>query len=52
MKWVEGYLSFRGRIGREDWVGQAKKLASGAETEFSKRVDAGEVESSREEGDE
>ena len=52
VKWVEGYLSFRGRIGREDWVGQAKKLASGAETEFSKRVDAGEVESSREEGDE
>jgi len=52
VKWVEGYLSFRGRIGREDWVGQAKTLASGAETEFSKRVDAGDVESSREEGDE
>lgn len=45
--WVGGYLAFPGRIEREDWIGQAKQLASGAETEFSKRVDAGEVESSR-----
>lgn len=49
--WVEGYLSFPGRIEREDWIGQAKTLASGDETEFSKRVDAGEVESSKDEDD-
>jgi NADH-quinone oxidoreductase subunit E len=50
--WVEGYLSFPGRIEREDWIAQAKALAAGEETEFSKRVDAGEVESSMdEEGD-
>lgn len=30
-------LNFKGRIGREDWVAQAKILASGGETEFSKR---------------
>ena len=27
VKWVEGYLVFRGRIEREDWVGQARALA-------------------------
>ena len=45
--WVNGYLSFSGRIEREDWIAQAKLLAAGAETEFSKRVDKGEVESSK-----
>lgn len=45
--WVEDFMSFPGRIEREDWIGQAKLLASGAETEFSKRVDAGEVSSSK-----
>ncbi|MEO1660417.1 MAG: NADH-quinone oxidoreductase subunit NuoE [Pseudomonadota bacterium] len=49
--WVEASLSFPGRIGREDWIAQAKLLAEGAETEFSKRVDAGEVESSLDEGE-
>ena len=44
--WVEDSMSFPGRIEREDWIAQAKVLAEGAETEFSKRVDAGEVESS------
>ncbi|MEM9279722.1 MAG: hypothetical protein AAGA76_14215 [Pseudomonadota bacterium] len=39
-------LSFPGRIEREEWVKQAKVLASGGETEFAKRVDNGEVESS------
>ena len=32
-----------GRIRADDWVGQAKILASGQETEFSHRVDKGEV---------
>lgn len=36
--WVDNYLSFKGRIDREDWIGQAKMLAAGGETEFSKRA--------------
>ena len=37
---VDPYLeSFRGRISRDDWVGQAKILASGGTTEFSGRYD-------------
>ena len=39
-------LSFPGRIEREDWVGQAKKLAKGQTTDFAKRVRAGSVSSS------
>ena len=39
-------LSFPGRIEREDWVGQAKKLAKGETTDFSKRVKSGAVASS------
>ena len=49
--WVEDSMSFPGRIEREDWIAQAKTLAEGDETEFSKRVDAGEVESSKDEGE-
>lgn len=49
--WVEDFMSFPGRIEREDWIAQAKLLAEGEETEFSKRVDAGEVDSSKDEGD-
>lgn len=47
--WVGSYLAFPGRIEREDWVGQAKLLARGEETEFSQRVDRGEVETSQDE---
>ncbi|WP_082542475.1 MULTISPECIES: ATP-binding cassette domain-containing protein [unclassified Mesorhizobium] len=43
---AEAYLAFDGRIAREGWVAQAKTLASGKETEFSRRVDAGKVETS------
>ena len=46
--WVEDHLSFPGRIEREDWIAQATALAAGKETEFSKRVDAGDVPSSKE----
>ncbi|MEO9969286.1 MAG: NADH-quinone oxidoreductase subunit NuoE [Hyphomonadaceae bacterium] len=49
--WVEGSLSFPGRIQRENWIAQAIELAQGGETEFSKRVDKGEVASSKSEGD-
>jgi len=45
--WVDSHLAFKGRIKREGWVEQAKKLARGEETEFSKRVEAGEVISSK-----
>ena len=49
--WVEDFMSFPGRIEREDWIGQAKTLATGGETEFSRRVDAGDVPSSQEDED-
>ncbi len=39
-------LAFPGRIEREDWVGQAKKLAKGQTTDFAKRVAKGDVGSS------
>jgi predicted flap endonuclease-1-like 5' DNA nuclease len=42
--WVDDNLEgFRGRVSRDNWVGQAKILAAGGETEFSKRVGEGEV---------
>lgn len=44
ISWVENHLSFPGRIEREGWVPQAKDLASGRETEFSKRVDKGDLD--------
>ena len=43
---VDEKLQFKGRIVREKWVEQAKVLAEGGETEFSKRVDEGEVPTS------
>ncbi len=45
--WADSTLGFPGRVDRENWVEQAKLLSSGEETEFSKRVDAGEVQSSK-----
>jgi len=32
--WVDGYLKFKGRIERDDWVKQAKALAKGGEAEY------------------
>lgn len=29
IRWVDSYLKFKGRIEREDWVGQARRLAGG-----------------------
>lgn len=37
-EWLDDRLKFKGRIDRDDWVGQAKKLAKGEQTEFSKRA--------------
>jgi len=33
-EWVDGYLSFHGRIERDEWVKQAKALAKGGEAEY------------------
>ncbi len=42
--WVhENLEGFKGRVSRDNWVEQARLLASGGETEFSKRVDKGGV---------
>ena len=40
IEWVDEFLSFKGRIDREEWVSQATILARGGETEFSKRQDS------------
>ena len=44
---VSASLDFKGRIERENWVEQARILAAGGQTEFSRRVDRGEVETSK-----
>lgn len=42
--WANANLvGFKGRVSRDNWVEQAKILAAGGETEFSKRVDKGGV---------
>jgi len=44
VSWVDQNLTgFKGRVSRDDWVAQAKLLANGEETEFSKRVKKGKV---------
>ena len=48
--WVDARLQFKGRIERDNWVDQAELLAAGGETEFSRRVDKGEVPSSKKGG--
>ncbi|MDO9383401.1 MAG: hypothetical protein Q7T86_11115 [Hyphomicrobiaceae bacterium] len=40
---ISEVLDFKGRIERENWIEQARILASGGQTEFSRRVDRGEV---------
>jgi predicted flap endonuclease-1-like 5' DNA nuclease len=42
--WVDASLEgFKGRVTRDKWVEQAKILGAGGETEFSKRVEDGDV---------
>lgn len=44
VKWVDDNLEgFKGRVTRDDWVKQAKVLAEGGTTEFSKKVKKGGV---------
>ena len=45
--WLDNSMSFPGRIERELWVAQAKDLAEGKATEFSERVERGEVSTSK-----
>ncbi|MBQ0766308.1 MAG: endonuclease, partial [Sulfitobacter litoralis] len=35
--WIDARLPFKGRIQRDDWIGQAKTLAAGTETDVSAR---------------
>ena len=32
--WVDGYLNFKGRIERDEWIKQAEALAKGGEAEY------------------
>ncbi len=42
--WVDDNIEgFKGRASRDGWIAQAKILAAGGETEFSQRVDDGDV---------
>jgi predicted flap endonuclease-1-like 5' DNA nuclease len=42
--WVDANLKgFKGRVSRDNWVDQAKTLAAGGETAFSKKVEKGGV---------
>jgi predicted flap endonuclease-1-like 5' DNA nuclease len=42
--WVDENLEgFKGRVSRDHWVDQAKVLAAGGSTEFSQRVEKGDV---------
>ena len=42
--WVDENLEgFKGRVSRDEWVKQAKVLAKGGQTEFSKKVAKGGV---------
>lgn len=44
VSWVDQNLEgFKGRVSRDNWVEQAKTLATGGETEFSKKVEKGGV---------
>ncbi|WP_457646717.1 hypothetical protein [Profundibacter sp.] len=44
VKWVDENLEgFKGRVSRDEWVKQAKVLARGGKTEFSKKVEKGGV---------
>ena len=45
LNWIDTHLvAFKGRARREKWVEQAKVLAEGGMTEFSKRVKKGEID--------
>jgi predicted flap endonuclease-1-like 5' DNA nuclease len=45
--WVSNEIGFPGRSERENWVKEAKTLASGGTTEHAKRVEQGKIGTSR-----
>ena len=45
--WIGNELGFPGRPERENWVAESKVLAKGGTTEHSRRVERGEITSSR-----
>ncbi|MCH9741259.1 MAG: hypothetical protein K0U38_10560 [Epsilonproteobacteria bacterium] len=45
--WIDRAISFPGRAERENWMEQAKELGKGKTTEFSERVEKGEVSTSK-----
>ena len=46
--WVDQNLEgFKGRVTRDNWVTQAQALASGAETEFSRRAKKDDIYSNK-----
>ncbi len=47
VQWVDEHLRFKGRIERDEWIPQAKLLAAGNETEFSRLYGNGEAESAK-----
>ena len=49
--WLDNSMAFPGRIEREEWVAQSKDLAAGVQTEFSARVERGEVSTSKKSSD-
>jgi len=51
VSWLDNSMSFPGRVEREEWVSQAKDLAAGVQTEFSQRVERGEVATSKKSND-
>ncbi len=40
IEWIENFLSFKGRVNRENWVGQAKILAAGKQHNLSNKPDS------------
>jgi predicted flap endonuclease-1-like 5' DNA nuclease len=50
VKWVGSYLAFSGRIDREKWVAQARELAAGKESGFSRRAASGKAAKSKGDG--
>ncbi len=46
-RWIDSALAFPGRVMREKWIEQANELAIGNSTEFSTRVESGEVPTSK-----
>jgi predicted flap endonuclease-1-like 5' DNA nuclease len=45
--WLGNEIGFPGRVQRENWVAESKILAAGGMTDHAKRVESGEIASSR-----